>query len=103
MNPPPQHVEEAWQAAEFYVNKILMEFRSKDPNQVAWVGALKELYQALKVSRNLSNTLRTLATPWRRLTASEGSVQCLATLPQHSTHHVMRCVCTNQEIRSNDA
>ena len=31
MAPPPQHVEEAWQSAEFFVNKVRMHtlFRPK--------------------------------------------------------------------------
>ncbi len=30
MNPPAQHVTEAWQSAEFYANKVLMEHRNTD-------------------------------------------------------------------------
>lgn len=48
MSPPAQHVQEAWQSAEFWANKILMEFRNKDPHQVAWVKALNALLVALK-------------------------------------------------------
>lgn len=48
MNPPAQHVEEAWQSAEFYANKVLIEFRSKDPKQVAWVKQLKELLMQMR-------------------------------------------------------
>ncbi|KAL0376145.1 UNVERIFIED_CONTAM: Cyclase-associated protein 1 [Sesamum calycinum] len=41
---PTAHVEESWHTAEFYSNKILMEFKNKDANHVEWVTALKELY-----------------------------------------------------------
>ncbi|KAK7264300.1 hypothetical protein RJT34_31907 [Clitoria ternatea] len=44
MSLPISHVEETWQMAEFYSNKVLIEYRSKDPNHVEWVKALKELY-----------------------------------------------------------
>lgn len=44
MSLPIAHVEESWQMAEFYNNKILVEYRSKDPNHVEWAKALKELY-----------------------------------------------------------
>ncbi|CAL0326928.1 unnamed protein product [Lupinus luteus] len=44
MSMPIAHVEESWQMAEFYSNKVLVEYRSKDPNHVEWVKALKELY-----------------------------------------------------------
>lgn len=44
MSMPIAHVEESWQMAEFYSNKILVEYRSKDPNHVEWARALKELY-----------------------------------------------------------
>lgn len=46
---PAQHVEDSAAAADFYANKVLMEWRSKDPNHVAWVQALKELLAELKV------------------------------------------------------
>ena len=41
MPPPRQHVADSWQSAEFFSNKLLMEFRGKDENQVAWVRGLK--------------------------------------------------------------
>ncbi|XP_047336569.1 cyclase-associated protein 1-like [Impatiens glandulifera] len=41
---PIAHVEESWQAAEFYNNKILVEYKSKDPNHLEWAKSLKELY-----------------------------------------------------------
>ncbi|XP_009605961.1 cyclase-associated protein 1 [Nicotiana tabacum] len=41
---PIAHVEEGWQMAEFYNNKILVEFKNKDANHVEWAKALKELY-----------------------------------------------------------
>ncbi|KAF8409954.1 hypothetical protein HHK36_002473 [Tetracentron sinense] len=44
MSLPIAHVEESWQMAEFYNNKILVEFKTKDPNHVEWAKALKELY-----------------------------------------------------------
>ncbi|CAI9104507.1 OLC1v1003192C2 [Oldenlandia corymbosa var. corymbosa] len=44
MSMPIAHVEESWQMAEFYSNKVLVEYRSKDPNHVEWAKALKELY-----------------------------------------------------------
>ncbi|GAB2267304.1 F-actin-capping protein subunit alpha, variant 2 [Dionaea muscipula] len=44
MSLPIAHVEESWQMAEFYNNKVLVQFRNKDPNHVEWAKALKELY-----------------------------------------------------------
>ncbi|KAA8536109.1 hypothetical protein F0562_028587 [Nyssa sinensis] len=44
MSMPIAHVEESWQTAEFYGNKILVEYKTKDPNHVEWAKALKELY-----------------------------------------------------------
>ncbi|KAI3446104.1 hypothetical protein Pfo_002769 [Paulownia fortunei] len=44
MSMPIAHVEESWQMAEFYCNKILVEYRNKDANHVEWAKALKELY-----------------------------------------------------------
>ncbi|KAL0412493.1 UNVERIFIED_CONTAM: Cyclase-associated protein 1 [Sesamum radiatum] len=44
MSMPIAHVEESWHTAEFYSNKILVEFKNKDANHVEWVTALKELY-----------------------------------------------------------
>ncbi|KAL7002703.1 F-actin-capping protein subunit alpha [Sarracenia purpurea var. burkii] len=44
MNMPIAHVEDSWQMAEFYNNKILVEYKNKDPNHVEWAKALKELY-----------------------------------------------------------
>ncbi|RDY12976.1 Cyclase-associated protein 1, partial [Mucuna pruriens] len=44
MNMPIAHVEESWQMAEFYSNKVLVEYKNKDSNHVEWAKALKELY-----------------------------------------------------------
>nr|AFK47086.1 unknown [Lotus japonicus] len=44
MSMPIAHVEESWQMSEFYCNKVLVEYRNKDPNHVEWAKALKELY-----------------------------------------------------------
>ncbi|KAL8542934.1 hypothetical protein ACS0TY_003706 [Phlomoides rotata] len=44
MSMPIAHVEESWQMAEFYCNKVLVEYRNKDANHVEWAKALKELY-----------------------------------------------------------
>ncbi|CAA6667439.1 unnamed protein product [Spirodela intermedia] len=44
MSLPIAHVEESWQMAEFYNNKILVEYRNKDANHVEWAKSLKELY-----------------------------------------------------------
>ncbi|KAL3682851.1 hypothetical protein R1sor_000873 [Riccia sorocarpa] len=41
---PGPHVEESWPAAEFYNNKVLVEYKSKDPNHVEWAKAIKDLY-----------------------------------------------------------
>lgn len=41
---PIAHVEESWQMAEFYNNKVLVEHKNKDPDHVEWAKALKELY-----------------------------------------------------------
>ena len=34
MNPPPQHVLDGWQSAEFWANKVLREHRATAPAQV---------------------------------------------------------------------
>jgi adenylyl cyclase-associated protein len=44
MSLPGAHVEESWQTAEFYNNKVLVEYRNKDSNHVEWAKATKELY-----------------------------------------------------------
>ncbi|GKV21162.1 hypothetical protein SLEP1_g31167 [Rubroshorea leprosula] len=44
MSMPIAHVEESWQMAEFYSNKVLVEYKNKDPNHVEWAKAMKELY-----------------------------------------------------------
>ncbi|KAK8918990.1 hypothetical protein KSP39_PZI020970 [Platanthera zijinensis] len=44
MSLPTAHVEESWQMAEFYSNKVLVAYRNKDPDHVEWAKALKELY-----------------------------------------------------------
>ncbi|XP_020589934.1 cyclase-associated protein 1 [Phalaenopsis equestris] len=41
---PTTHVEESWQMAEFYNNKVLVAYRNKDSDHVEWAKALKELY-----------------------------------------------------------
>ena len=41
--PPPQLAIDALQAAEFFTNKILQEWRGKDERQVLWVKGVKEL------------------------------------------------------------
>ncbi|KAI3922340.1 hypothetical protein MKX01_006029 [Papaver californicum] len=44
MSLPITHVEESWNMAEFYCNKILVEFKSKDSNHLEWAKALKDLH-----------------------------------------------------------
>lgn len=44
MSLPTAHVEESWQMAEFYSNKVLVAYRHMDPDHVEWAKALKELY-----------------------------------------------------------
>lgn len=41
---PSAHVEESWQTAEFYNNKVLVQYKNKDSNHVEWAKAMKELY-----------------------------------------------------------
>jgi len=48
MSLPAQHVEEAWQSAEFWGNKVLMEFRGTDAAHVTWVKQLKEVLMKLR-------------------------------------------------------
>ncbi|KAL4855712.1 Cyclase-associated protein 1 [Chlorella vulgaris] len=38
---PAQHVEDALSAADFYANKVLMEWRGKDPGHVTWAFCAK--------------------------------------------------------------
>jgi adenylyl cyclase-associated protein len=44
---PMKTVQEAWNSAEFFANKLLMEYRSKDMRHVEWVNALKALMKDL--------------------------------------------------------
>ncbi|XP_074313396.1 cyclase-associated protein 1-like [Silene latifolia] len=44
MSMPIAHVEESWQMAEFYNNKVLIEYKNKDPNHAEWAKAMKEVY-----------------------------------------------------------
>eukprot|EP00897_Mesotaenium_endlicherianum_P004116 jgi/Mesen1/3732/ME000203S02821 len=44
MSLPAAHVEESWDSAQFFANKVLVEYKSKDPSHVEWVKALKELF-----------------------------------------------------------
>ncbi|XP_019165421.1 PREDICTED: cyclase-associated protein 1-like [Ipomoea nil] len=44
MSMPTAHVEESWQTAEFYCNKILVDYKNNDPNHFEWAKSLKELY-----------------------------------------------------------
>jgi adenylyl cyclase-associated protein len=46
---PGQTCDDAWQAAEFWVNKVLMQYRGKSEPQVAWCAALKALFASLRV------------------------------------------------------
>lgn len=45
---PPQHVEEALNATEFYANKVLAEWRSKEPKTVDWILTMKGTLSELK-------------------------------------------------------
>jgi hypothetical protein len=38
---PAQHVNDAWGSAEFYANKLLMQYRGTDERQVEWVKGVK--------------------------------------------------------------
>ena len=49
MSAPAKHVEESWQAAEFFANKVLMEHRGMP--HAAWVRALKDVLMALRCVR----------------------------------------------------
>ncbi|GAX75045.1 hypothetical protein CEUSTIGMA_g2489.t1 [Chlamydomonas eustigma] len=53
--PPPQHVLDSWQSAEFYATKVMTEFRSKDVAHVNWVKGLKELMIQLETFVRLNN------------------------------------------------
>ena len=52
MSPPEQHVDESWQAAEFFANKAALEFRGVDSSdaeaQASWLRELRSLAMALK-------------------------------------------------------
>ena len=38
LSPPPQHVAEAWQSAEFFTTRVLKEFKDKGGEaHAAWV------------------------------------------------------------------
>lgn len=38
---PNLFVDQCWQNAEFYANKLMKEFRTQDPKHVKWVEAIK--------------------------------------------------------------
>ena len=38
---PAQHINDAWSSAEFYANKLLMQYRGVDETQVEWVKGIK--------------------------------------------------------------
>ncbi|KAG6481070.1 hypothetical protein ZIOFF_057662 [Zingiber officinale] len=44
MRMPSAHLEESWQMAEFYSNKILVEYKNKEPEHINWAKSMKELY-----------------------------------------------------------
>ncbi len=44
---PVPHVEQSWQSAEFYANKILTQYRNVDNKHVEWVKQLKVLHLSL--------------------------------------------------------
>jgi adenylyl cyclase-associated protein len=46
---PPAHVEDAWSAAEFYANKVLMGWKAKGPEHGTWIASLKAAVLALKI------------------------------------------------------
>ena len=50
MSLPAKTVEEAWNSAEFFANKLLKLYRPKPDgsHHVAWLGALKTLMKALQ-------------------------------------------------------
>jgi len=48
MSLPAQHVEDGWQSAEFWANKVLMEFRNSEAVHVTWVRQLKEVLMKLR-------------------------------------------------------
>jgi hypothetical protein len=41
MPAPPQNIADAWNAAEFYANKLMMALRGKDETQMAWLKGIK--------------------------------------------------------------
>ncbi|QDZ24617.1 adenylate cyclase-associated protein [Chloropicon primus] len=43
MSMPMKTVQESWNSAEFFANKLLMQYRGKDKKQVEWITTLKEL------------------------------------------------------------
>ncbi|KAL6775929.1 hypothetical protein ACKKBG_A19115 [Auxenochlorella protothecoides x Auxenochlorella symbiontica] len=48
MRSPPDHVSDALQAAEFYANKVLKDWRPKDAAHGEWVAALKAVLKAMQ-------------------------------------------------------
>ncbi len=38
---PGQFVADCWNTAEFFANKLLMEYRNKDETQVLWIRGTK--------------------------------------------------------------
>ena len=58
---PVAHVSEAWQSAEFYSNKILVQYRASAPEHVEWVKAVKDL-----VDTSLKQYVKEHTPPGRR-------------------------------------
>ncbi|KAK9868352.1 hypothetical protein WJX84_003625 [Apatococcus fuscideae] len=46
---PALHIEESWQSAEFYANKVLKEHKASSPQHATWVKALRAPFDLLKV------------------------------------------------------
>lgn len=57
---PVKHIEDMVESGKFYSNRVLKEYKDKDPQQVEWVKALMEVWNQLKafVKANHPSSLR---------------------------------------------
>ncbi|BHF60319.1 F-actin-capping protein subunit alpha [Sparganum proliferum] len=52
---PAKHIEDMVESGKFYSNRVLKEYKDKDPQQVEWVKALMEVWSQLKAFVNANH------------------------------------------------
>lgn len=80
MELPPSHVEGCSNAVDFYANKVLAEWRSKDPRHAKWVVSIQKLMRAL--SQYCSN-YHAISLAWNT-SPNAPTVENFTVLPENS-------------------